>query len=197
MQRLILEVLPKAGKIEKYFVGNVLFEEQKYLSPGRDFVPVGPDLGMKIRGIIASGAEVLLEEEKVKNPRNLQYEDFEIINRSDFEIEKRKEVLRIKNVLGYQTAMLSAMDFFGFYTSFSELISRGYNINDKNRDEIYLEIIDTGDEYLIDLLRSYVETNDKIKESYNKYSEIKKILREIDKVETIEELSKLKDSYDF
>jgi hypothetical protein len=174
-----------------------LFEDQTYISPGREFIPVSPDLGMKIREILSTGAEILLTEEQVKNPKTLNYEDFEVNSRSDLEIEKRKESVRIKNYLGYQTAMLSALDFFGFYTSFSELLTRGYNINDKNRDEIYLEIIDTGDEYLIDLLRLYVETNDKIKEKYRKYYRIKNILEEIEKVETIEDLDKLKDSYDF
>lgn len=197
MQRLTLEVLPQVGNTGKYFVGNVLFEEQKYLSPERDFVAISPEVGMKIRETLTSGAKILLTEDQVKNPGDLTYDDFEINLGTDLELEKRKEYTSLRNFIGYQTAMISALDFFGFYTSYSELLMRGYNINDANRDELYLQIIDTEDEHLIELLQTYVETCDKIKERFSLYSTVKKLLNDIDQATTLEELSQIKDSYSF
>jgi hypothetical protein len=197
MQRLTLEVLPQVGNTGKYFVGNVLFEEQKFLSIQKVFVPISPEVGLQIRETLGTGAEVLLTKDQVENPGDLTYDDFEVISHSDFEVEKRKAIFEIRNKISYSTATISALDLYGFHSLYSSLLSRGYNISDENREEKYLEIINTGDEELLKLLEDYIEVKDGIDATAKMYQLLKQYLLELEETTTQDELDQVKANIPF
>lgn len=53
-------------------------------------------------------------------------------------------------------------DFFEFHVLNNKLIDAGYVITDENREAKYLEIINTGDQDLIDALETYLDARDRI-----------------------------------
>jgi hypothetical protein len=197
MDVLTLELLPQAGDTGKYFVGNVIFKEQQYISPEKKFVLISPEVGFQIRETIGSGAEVLLTEEQIENSGDLKYEDFEIISHTDFEVEKRKTLFKLRNRMGYSSAIVSAMDLYGFYICYSTLLSRGYNITDENREEKYLDIINSEDEELLQLLEEFIEMKEKLDVATETYFTIKKYIKDVEETTTIEQLEEVKANIPF
>lgn len=183
---------------KKYRVNNVIFSDQIFLSSGKKFIKINSETALKIRDSILEGADVYLTEDQVEEKKDLlMYEDVEIIVPQDLEKAKNAEVKRLRSYLHYSMAMVAAMDFYGFYTSFSELLSRGYNINDLNRDEMYIQIIDTGDSELITALQNYIETSEKISSFHRIYTAVHKAIEKIQEATTQEEFEQAKGTYSF
>lgn len=198
---LTLELV-RTEDMDKFRVVSVIFSDQIFLSTGQKFVHVGSDTALRIRDSLIGGADVIVSEDKVNEyfnePTNrLQYEDFTISIPDDLENQKRVQLKKYRSYLQYSTASQNVVDFYGFFTSFAKLVSSGYVITDENREEKYLEIINTGDEELIDALENYVECKDKIQESYNLYNTIITAIREVENAGTQEELDEAIANYNF
>lgn len=196
MASLTAELLPQIGGTGKYHIRNIIFTEQTLLEPGKQFMSIAPNLGINVRELIAAGHDVLIDESQLSNT-SLTLDNLEVIQNDDFKQAKRLEIFRLKNKFSYSMTMISALDFFAFYTSFSELLIRGYNINDNNRDEKYLEIVDTGDDDLITLLQTYVESSDKINTLHLLHKNIQTYIKDIEAAETPEEFGQITESYSF
>ena len=77
----------------------------------------------------------------------------------------------------------SLIDMIFYIDATMTLFDAGYIISDKNREEKYIEIIETGDEMLIELLEEYLNTKDeiqKIKWQKNQFNKNIKKLKELD-----------------
>ncbi len=85
----------------------------------------------------------------------------------------------------------SLIDMIFYIDATMTLFDAGYIITDKNREEKYIEIIETGDEMLIELLEEYLNVKDeisKIKWHKTQYNKNIKKLKELD--ENSEEFEK-------
>lgn len=77
-------------------------------------------------------------------------------------------------------------DMVFYVDSLLSLADAGYFITDENREEKYIEIIETEDEQLIDMLETYLESKDEIsKIKWNK----KQYLKNLKELETLDENS--------
>jgi hypothetical protein len=98
---------------------------------------------------------------------------------------KQEEIATIlrNDFLGKVDAHIN-IDLIIYNQTMLELADAGYIITDKNREEKYLEILETGDESLIDLLEQYLVLKDKItfiisqKKTYNNIIEKLRTLNE-------------------
>lgn len=75
------------------------------------------------------------------------------------------------------------IDIIFYIDAAAELADAGYFITDKNREEKYIEIIESEDESLIDLLEEYLTIKDeisKIKWHKKQYNKAMKKLKELD-----------------
>ena len=54
------------------------------------------------------------------------------------------------------------VDYIIYMEYNNELASKGYFITDSNREEMYLKILETGDDTLIDILEQYLIMKDKL-----------------------------------
>lgn len=93
--------------------------------------------------------------------------------------------------LRYETIIQS----YVFMIENMRMLEKGYFIHDDNREEQYLEIINTGDEDLISLLESYLEAKDDIIFVDRHHRRHKDFLEEIDETESLEEVKSVTDSY--
>ena len=191
MPSLSAELLPCSGDSDKYYVGNIIFNEQVYRVPGKKFVTLDAETALKVRDTISAGHDVLFTPSQIENSHTLTVEDLEIVEKTGFEIEKQTEIFKIRNKITDTMAIMSVIDIYGFHSCYSKLLTKGYNITDDNREEKYLEIINTGDNDLLELLETYIELKDKIDLTSMKYMRLKKAIDSIEATTTSVQLKEV------
>lgn len=103
--------------------------------------------------------------------------------------------------VSHQQALVTGLMMFDFICINNELINDGYVITSKNREDKYIEILETGDEELIEKLERYLNAHDTINRAsflqneYNRFYIRLKQQSDIEKVKEIGEafLQRLKD----
>ena len=75
---------------------------------------------------------------------------------------KLSQVRRIRALINPTLSSVSGFTFYTFMVLNNLLNSKGYYIHDDNREEVYLEILETGDSGLIDTLERYLNMKDDI-----------------------------------
>jgi len=98
--------------------------------------------------------------------------------------------------MDYGLFNVGAINYFDYLTVFSKLASLGYFITDDNREEKYLEIIETGDEELISDLELYLESMDKLSHISYTYHKTRKFEKDALNCKNKEELDALVDDFD-
>jgi len=171
--------------------GEVLWV--KYVDTYQNSLLKNDDLFVKLTGHAAGLIQkALSEHNKVYIPKGVAGEvtfaDIIIEQTNELETNQRIALSKMYNLADYQLFINSAMDFFNYINTFNSLASLGYFITDQNREEKYLEIIESGDESLISDLELYLETKDKIQPMSYLFNKIKVSEKRILECETQEEL---------
>lgn len=78
--------------------------------------------------------------------------------------ERQGSSVSAKHFIAYRIGYLSMFDFFNFQILNNKLAAAGYVISDSNREEKYLEIVNTGEQDLISVLEEYLALLDKLSE---------------------------------
>jgi hypothetical protein len=100
-----------------------------------------------------------------------------VLKSTDLVLEKLDDLTKLKNSylknakasLESRFGVIEFFEFFEFLLANNALAEKGYFITDANREEKYLEIINTGDEDLISLLENFLNVRDKLSASYEWY----------------------------
>lgn len=71
-------------------------------------------------------------------------------------------IVKVRMLVTPDLAKISSMAIYGFTVLNNDLASAGYFITNDNREEKYLEILETGDEKLISKLEDYLNYKDEI-----------------------------------
>ena len=175
----------------KYKIIGILFKDHIHLNPGKKYVYLDAELGLKIRNMIATGIDVIITEDTLDS-RQITMDDLEIIEYNNIDLEKNKLNKQIQSMITYYTATISALDFYTFFTTNAYLSSKGYNIIDENREEIYLQIIESDNQELLSMLEEYIEAKENIDSVAVIYKKLKKHLRNLNSIQTKEELESFK-----
>lgn len=118
-------------------------------------------------------------------------------NEDLLQMQKDKCCFRARMHMNNEMAMLKALDFFEFTICNNKLASHGIFIHDGNREEKYIEIINSGDENLIECLETYLNSWDIISDIYKWYNGFKKFVDTIERATTPEEVKELADNYHY
>jgi len=102
---------------------------------------------------------------------NLEEEDLLITTMDPLEIYKSRSRTKGKHLLKQYCDFTLQFDFFEFSILNNKLINNGYIITDENREAKYLEIINTSNQDLIDILEAYLEVKDKIEIHTHQYDD--------------------------
>ena len=109
----------------------------------------------------------LLPSKEVKfesNISTLTQSDLQIEGVDALEMFRLAQVARMRNTLSSRFDVFVMFDFFNFNVNANILAAEGYFITDANREEKYLEIINSGNDTLIDALSVYLESYDRLVE---------------------------------
>ena len=71
-------------------------------------------------------------------------------------------ITKVRMLITPELSKIAGLALYSFTILNNDLASQGYFITDKNREETYLKILETGDERLVQLLEDYLNYRDEI-----------------------------------
>lgn len=86
---------------------------------------------------------------------------------------------KVRGILGDELLTFTLLDFVTFMQLNNKFASLGIFITEKNKEEKYIELIETGDESLITDLEQYIVLLDNIKIIQKKKEEYNKVIADI------------------
>lgn len=122
--------------------------------------------------------------------------EFTIIERSEAAVDMLQQardasIVKIRMLVSPEIAKISGFAMYGFIILNNDLSNAGYFITNENREEKYLEILETGDEKLIAKLEDYLNYKDEIEaiaQLERKFSHFRTSMKAAPTVEAVTEL---------
>ena len=137
------------------------------------------------------------KKEKVyfaKNCESIELMPYDLVYGADVEDIKtvqNKYLTEARHYVSHQQALVTGIMMFDFICINNELISEGYVITSKNREEKYIEILETGEEELVDKLERYLNAHDTVNRAsflQNEYNEFYIKIKQESDIEKIKEI---------
>jgi len=110
---------------------------------------------------------------------------------SDLQNYKNIIITKIRQLVNHQQAIVGGIHMYDFIIINNELADKGYNIYDGNKEEKYLEILETGDEQLIEKLEIYLNAMDIVGRASAVEHKYLKFYSNINDCDTLEEIDDL------
>jgi hypothetical protein len=174
-----------------YQVNNVVLTEAKYVLPNAKYVDLPNEVALKLKNELNQGKVITIKKEYVdnRNSPDIPLENFDIKQAKTLDQLKAKAKSRVSQRVSAYTALLTGFDIMEFWMIIGKLKSYGFNVmNDANKEEVYLSIINTSNEDLISDLERFLEIKDIFDNMMRKYRGLKQYFREINDCDTEEEL---------
>jgi hypothetical protein len=184
-------------KNDKYYVvDNITLYGNIEHSPSRNYALTKDIETIKILfQEMKSGKEILIAREAIQNNslrETLEKDDIKIQKVDDLKEAKKKALADLNNRYSGNIYQMSSINIFQFISATLKLMDAGYFITDSNREEKYLEIIQSDDEDLIDALKDFLDVRDNvIDRQLDAYRWYRKSLKKIRKAKTVEDLEKM------
>lgn len=146
-----------------------------------------------IKEALMSGKKVHIQKSALRTTEVLPGE-FTItdgLENNELENLKESSIIKVRMLVTPELSKISSFSMYGFIVLNNDLSNAGYFITNNNREEKYLEILETGDEQLIQKLEDYLNYKDEIEQLSSlerKFSQFKKDIQEGDSKEKIETL---------
>lgn len=127
------------------------------------------------------------------------YEEVEGIDSNTYAGKAAQAVkTKVRGILGDDLIAFTLLDFVIFMQLNNSFAARGIFITDKNKEEKYIEIIETGDENLIQDLEQYIMLLDNIKiiqKKKDEYNEVINSLKHIQNYNDVQTVNSIVESY--
>lgn len=108
---------------------------------------------------------------------------------------KQAAILRANSLASLNFAKTSGIVYYNFIVLNNELIDAGYVITDKNRDQKYIEIIETDDDALISKLEEYLTARDNIERSASLKRRLESFTADVNGADTVEDVERIRDRF--
>ena len=115
-------------------------------------------------------------------------DDFTITTPDDLDKYKNAKRHTVQSIFSFNAASMGGLTLFRAMVSFSVLAAAGHFINADNREEKYLEIINTGDTDLISALEEYLDAYDAITPILSMWNDVKQFETDLEAATTEEEV---------
>ena len=104
-------------------------------------------------------------------------------------------IVKVRMLITPELAKVSGLALYGFTVLNNDMINAGYAITNENREEKYLEILETGDEKLIAKLEDYLNYKDEIEGVAHIERKFSAFRSELKSTATIEEVTQLESRF--
>lgn len=108
---------------------------------------------------------------------------------------KNAATIRARMVVTPELAKISSLTIYGFTVLNNDLANAGYFITNENREEKYLQILETGDEKLITKLEDYLNYKDEIEAVAQLERKFARFRQDINNAKTVEAVKALETSF--
>ena len=173
---------------------NFYLKDQVYMIPGKEYYDIPDEIFTKFRYDVVNGQKVVIKK-KLLESKKYKIEDFKIKKTKKFEEEKQKMLVQMRNKVAGLSIATSFFEIYEFIVVTGMLASQGVFITDENRESTYLNIINTGDEGLISALERYLEIKDSMDSLVSQYKNVSDYMKRLQKVESKEELTAVKETW--
>jgi hypothetical protein len=99
--------------------------------------------------------------------------------------------VKVRMIITPELSKVSSLALYGFTVLNNDMVNAGYAITNENREEKYLEILETGDEKLIAKLEDYLNYKDEIEAVAHIERKFSAFRAELKSTTTIEEVKQL------
>jgi len=168
----------KIGDGTVYQIVDVQAYDTQFAKPVENIVNFSDEVSIELKKNLVAGNEITIPVTDAAGDATL--DAFTITEPDDLDKYKAQKKAAIQNIFTFNLASLGGLTFFRVLRSFSILASSGFFITDENREEKYLEIINTGDEDLINALEEYLDAYDATSPIVSMYTDLKQALLDID-----------------
>lgn len=103
--------------------------------------------------------------------------------------------LKIRSLVNQYLATVSGLTFYTFMSINNELIEAGYAITSKNREQKYIEVIETGNIELIATLEKYLNAKDEIEKALSIQRRLDSFVADINTLDTVQTINARKDQF--
>lgn len=146
--------------------------------------------------------EAILKGDEVRLPKVMQTDEvlpgeIEIVevDSDDIGSIRNAAIVRIRTIMSPMLGSISGVVSYGFIVLNNELVSKGYAIYDGNREEVYLQILETGDDDLISKLETYLNYKDELARVSSLERGFSGVIAKIKALDTQDEIDTLTDEY--
>lgn len=105
---------------------------------------------------------------------------------------------KVQSIISDGLITFTLLDFISFIQINNMFADQGIFITNENKEQKYIEIIESGDEKLISFLEEYINLLDNIKNINNKKTEYQTIIYQLQTIndkDNIEEINKIVEEY--
>jgi adenylate cyclase len=181
-----------------YQVSNIFFKEVKYIIPDVKYIDLPNEVALKLKNQLNQGKFIIIKKSDVDNRKSpdIPFEAFKIIKPSSIEKIRALEKSRVSQKLSIYASLLTALDIFDFFMIVAKLKSFGFDVLDeKNKENVFLEIINTEKDELISDLERFLQVKDKLDKLLDKHRGVREYFEEIDYCDTKEEVEEVINQY--
>jgi len=176
-----------------YIVTNI-FDRRTSLVPPGNYVKIKPSSVVAVNNAVRSG-DIVKIKKGVKKNKPLGIEDFEVIEVSETEKKRTSYQIDIHNEIAELPLVMSSIEILDFMMIFAKFAEKGIFIWGNEVEEKYLEILNSGEESLIQDLERFLELKDKVGSVIRYFQNIKKHEEMINKAKNEDELDKIYQSF--
>jgi hypothetical protein len=177
-----------------YKVTNIVLSEVKYILPNAKFVALPNEVALKLKNELNNGKVISIDKEFIDEPKSkdIPLDNFKIEEPNTLDLKKSATKARAKQRVSAYMAMMTGFDVLEFFMILGKLNSLGFPVMDEGqKEEVFLNIINTGNEDLITDLERFLEIKDTFDKMMKKHRTIKQYFREVDECDTEEELEEV------
>jgi predicted DNA-binding transcriptional regulator len=147
-----------------------------------------------IKNKILSNENIYINKHMVSN-EVLPFEVLILDGEPGIENIREASIVKIRTLINPVITKVSGLALYGFMVLNNELVSKGWYFYDGNREEKYLEILETGDEKLINKLEEYLNYKDEIERVSQLERQFSEYIRNINDESEVSEILKLETKF--
>lgn len=125
--------------------------------------------------------------------------EFEVLDSSETQdplaAAKDSSIVKVRMLVTPEIGKTAGLVLYSFIILNNDLSSRGYFITDKNREEQYLAILETGDEELIAKLEQYLNYRDELESSAYLERKFSAFRKQLQNAKTVEDVTTIEQQF--
>ena len=108
---------------------------------------------------------------------------------------KNHNLAKVRMIVSPDLCKIAGLTLYGFMVLNNDLINSGYAITNENREEKYLQILETGDEKLISKLEDYLNYKDEIEKVAHLERKFSKFKDDVLSSSTVEDVTEITNKF--